>query len=235
MRSMSDEEVKRLVTSVFVSTVLGWGTNAATLAKVKRIVEEQRLDAALADRLMNKFVEENDLQKVKFTYQVRSKLGPHFHPLIGSDGRVAGPSAATTKKALDKKEHSGHIISIDDPAIRLHEFGHALSRSKDSWSASPVLRVTAAVLGLLGSFAASATGHPWVAGLVSLLGSSPVLAEEWKASDYAREFLKQNVPKAEAERAGRMLDHAFHTYLINTAGSIAKAISMGYIMRKSQV
>lgn len=218
-----------MVTYILVSVLAHVGAGVASVMELKRMAGEQNINTDLANQLGEQFKKEKGLEKVKMKYMNGpDSIGPHFNPYENKPhGRIGGPSAEATRKALKRNELSGRMLSLDSPEIRLHELGHARSHAKKNWSAK--LYAFGPVLGSLGSAIAGHLKAPGIALLISVIGQSPRLLEEWRASAYAKKVLKENLPEEEAKRAFGVLNRAFRTYLYGAAASMASDAAYAYM------
>lgn len=220
-----------MVTYILVTVLADIGAGVASVYELKRMAGEQNINPTLAERLAKQFKKEKGLKVTKKYMNDESSPGPHFDPTKNRPhGRIGGPDAKTSKKAVREGELSGRTLSLDAPEIRLHELGHARSHAKKNWSAQ--LYGIGPLLGNLGGMLAGMAGKPGLAALISLIGESPRLLEEWRASAYAKKVLKANLPEEEAAKAFAVLNRAFRTYLYGAAAATASSAAYGWITKQ---
>lgn len=226
---------REMVTILLVGAVFDASAGVLSVQQLKRMAGEQNIDEALARRLGEAFQKEHGLEGVRSRYfRGKKSPGPHFNPFVNRPhGRIGGSSAKDARTAAKKKEVSGRMLTIDSPEVRLHELGHALSKKKGNWSSK--LYGVGPLLGFLGGSIAGGAGKPGIAAVISTIGQSPRLLEEHRASAYAMEFLKRNLPKDQAEKAHRVLKRAFSTYLFSAGASVMSQAAYGYLKKKRYV
>ncbi len=224
-----DSKAKTLITGLAIGLVIDTVAGIAAVKQILAAVGEQNIDPELARKMVAAYQKAHGLEKVKTKYLKTEDpaYGPHFDP--GSNpphGVVRGPDAKTSKDAIKNHGPLQNRISLDSPEIALHEFGHARSHKEQTWT-SKLYGLGA--LGGLGSIILSFCGMHKLATVVAAIGSIPVLLEERKASQYAEEFLRQQLPKEQADKAALVLKRAFRTYLYGAASSVAQPMVMGFL------
>jgi len=207
------ETAKNLLTfigSVFLFNKLGSFANSRELA---RLMGMSNINPKLADRLMEEFKHHHDLGDVTLNYMTHPADPSTTYSVKGT----GGPTISGKKGGL-----------IDDPAIRLHELGHATYMKENSWHTGELYTAGPAVAKAVSAVLA-VEGLPVAATLVSLFGHVPVLTSEYLASSKAKQFLKDKVPAEEMERADKILSTAFNTYAIEAASSAVAAGAAAYV------
>lgn len=221
------DAAKSMVTTLVIGGVYSLGSTVLTLNELSKMMGEQNIDKPLAEKLAREFQAQNGLDVPTKYMDHKEDPGPHYNSKTNT---VGGPSEKATRTAIKKKELSGRSLSIDSPEIRLHELGHARSFRDKTWTSKMYKR--GPILGSLGASYAAFQGRPGLAALLVILGHSPRLLEEWKASAAAKDFLEKNLPKEQAERAYQVLNRAFKTYLYSTGGSLAAQATYGWLRKK---
>lgn len=120
-------------------------------------------------------------------------------------------------------------LATRDPAVALHETGHAIQNIKYpklsrtglaiSKYAPPTAAAAAAIAFLTGDNKSSDTINKY-APLALLVASTPEVALEYDASRRAKKFMQSHYPEL-SEQANKKLDKALETYIINAVSTPA--------------
>lgn len=120
-------------------------------------------------------------------------------------------------------------LATRDPAVALHETGHAIQNIKYpklsrtglaiSKYAPPTAAAAAAIAFLTGDNKSSDIINKY-APLALLLASTPEVALEYDASRRAKKFMQSHYPEL-SEQANKKLDKALETYIINAVSTPA--------------
>lgn len=217
---------KQILTAAAIQLAFRTLGRLATRAELSRYVGAEHLDQKTAERYARLFAAEHGLKyRVEYDDQPRSSARVHLQPV----SVLRGPSTAEAKRRLGRGDPT---LSLDDPAVRMHEMGHV----KDLAHRRPV-RALAALAPMVAGGVAGAIGqrgHPWLAALTAMLGRVPTLVQEWAATRYAKEFLERKLPPEEARRVHGLLAAAFRSYVYDTAATGAATAVWQHLRPKLQ-
>lgn len=215
---------KQILTASAIRMAFALLGRLASKAELARYVGEQNLDPKTADRYSRLFAAEHGL---KYAVEYDDQPGSENRTYLKERSVLRGPSAAEAKRRIaDGKSSSA--LSLDEPAIRLHELGHVKDLAhRKAYRMAAVLapNVAAVASGILGQ-----RGHPWLSALTAMLGRVPLLVQEWEASRYAKAFLEKHLPPDEAQRVRELLNAGFRGYLYQT-GAVGAATAVWQHLR----
>lgn len=194
---------KSVLTTLGIYMLFDVGKSIVVREQLRQMLGEQNIDKKLADRLEREFKAQYQLQTKFQATDGDPEYDPKTDTILGRTG--------------NRKETR---LSMDDPANRLHELGHALNVKNKSWHAGPLYSLGRR-MGQFSSAVASVLNRPVIAAVLQALGYAPILVEEWRASRTAREFVNRTLKPEEAERVSRMLDRAYRTYIAKAVSSSA--------------
>ncbi len=226
---MSEElsqNAKDLITQMLIGVAANTLADVASVRSVATAAGEQNINPVLAKKLIEEFKVLHGLKTpVEYTGNRHKTPGPYFDSTKGKTGRIAGPTGDVALKAIKDRDHA-RMLTLDAPEVALHELGHAKRFSDRAWSSR---WYSSGLLSQVGSMILMGTGFPGTAAVVAAVGSIPTLYEERKASELAMEFLRAKLPKDEADKAARVLDRCFRTYLNQTIAAVGAPVAYGFI------
>lgn len=226
------QAAKDVVTQVVIGLAANTAANLASIHGAVKAAGEQNINPTLAKSLIEDFKKLHGLKTpVSYTKTTDKEQGPYFDTDPAPHGRIAGPSGETARQAIKDRKYD-RMYSIDSPTSALHELGHAKRHADGAWSSRAYGH---GWVSEIGSIMLMGAGFPGTAAVVAALGSIPTLYEEHKASALALDFLRAKLPKEEADKAARVLDHAFRSHLYHALSNVAAPVAYGFIRGAQRV